>query len=216
MVAIVAVGMALVAGCAGTPAGAGNSMGAQALQDPSPFEKRVLADKHVTRAELDESVRVYTECLTAAGIEYEVQPGVGISSILLHGSLSPGSDSAAELEEFDEKMEGCIDEVSAVGNVWTLQNHVSVSELETMRNTFVSCLRDAGLPLAEGATYSDAREAASQLRKSMSGPMYDDSTEQGRTLIKVTTCQQDFQGVSGAQPLPGLAEALEALDTSGW
>lgn len=123
------------------------SLGIQALQNLSSFEKQVLADKHVTADEIDEAMGVYTQCLTDSGIRYEIQPGPrGMGNVLMFGGPAEGWAPGTE-QQYDEAMEHCSDEVSAVQNVWILQNHV------------------------EGAYPA---------------------------------------------PLPGLAEALDTLDTSGW
>ncbi len=203
------IGVFLVAGCASSQGGGNNSLGATALQNLSPFEKGVLADKHVTEAELDQSMRVYTECLTAAGLKYQIQPGqAGMGSVWVIQTGKPGPDS-------DAAMERCTDEVNAVENVWILQNHVGAADLATMQAKFISCLRDAGLPIKDGATFLDAESAESKFMTSLPG-QYDDDSPVGVTADKVDTCQQNYQKVSGAQPLPGLQEALTKLDTSGW
>lgn len=129
-VLVLVSGAFLVAGCASSGSGAGNSLGAQALQNLSPFEKRVLKDKYVTQAEFDESMQVYTECLAAAGIQYEIKPGeVGMGSVLMYNTGSPGPDSTT----FDEDMRRCVDQVSAVQNVWILQNQAGAAGTATTR-----------------------------------------------------------------------------------
>lgn len=209
-VLVVLLGAPLVAGCAGSLSSGGNSLGAQALQNPSQFEERVLKDKHVTQAEFDESMQVYTECLAAAGLQYEVSPAqVGMGSVFVYHTGRPGPDSDnAEMQ--------CVDKVSAVQNVWTLQNHLSTADLESRRATYIACLRDAGLPISDGASFEDANSAMSAFIDSLSGKQYDDASPLGKKVDKVFTCRRHYQRVSGAQPLPGLKQALETLDTSGW
>lgn len=138
---IAAMTVFLAAGCATAQPDPNSHLGAEVLQNISPFEQRVLADKHVTQTELDESTHVYTECLTAAGLKYEITPGqTGTGSIWVTQTGSPRPDS-------DDAMQECTDQVNAVENVWILQNPGNAS---------------------------------------------------------------------GAQPLPGLKDALDQLDTSGW
>lgn len=139
-VLIAATGLFLIAGFAATPVDGNAALGRQALENLSPFEQRVLKDKQVTDAEFDESTHVFTECLTEAGIKFEITPGrAGMGSVLMYGTGSPNNS-------YDEKMQHCVDQVDAVENVWILQNP---------------------------------------------------------------------DNASGAKPLPGLAQALAALDTSG-
>jgi hypothetical protein len=131
----------LILGRSASPVDVNGGLGSQALENLSTFEQRVLKDKYVTRAEFDESTHVYTECLTAAGLQHGITPGqVGMGSVWIRQTGSPGPNS-------DDAMQRCVDQISAVQNVWILQNP--------------------------------------------------DNT-------------------AGAKPLPGLAQALAALDTSGW
>jgi hypothetical protein len=144
--AIVAVLIAVTSvlfifGRAASPVDVNGGLGSQALENLSPFEQSVLKDRYVTEAEFDESTHAYTECLAAAGLNYEMTPGqVGIGSVLVRQTGPPGPDS-------DDAFQRCVDQVNAVQNVWILQNP---------------------------------------------------------------------DNAAGAKPLPGLAEALAALDTSGW
>lgn len=147
-IAVAAMVTVLAAGCATAQPDPNSHLGAAALQNLSQFEKRVLADKHVTDAELGEAVQVFTDCLTKAGIAYSIQPGqVGLRSVLMHGSVTDEAERTQQLADHDAKMNRCIDQVSAVDNVWILQNPGKAA---------------------------------------------------------------------GAQPLPGLKQALERLDTAGW
>jgi len=140
-VLIAVTGVFLILGRSASPADGNDGLGSQALRNLSSFEQHVLKDKQVTPAELDESTHVYTECLTAAGLNYDVAPGeVGIGGVWVRQTGSPGPNS-------DDAMQRCVDQISAVQNVWILQNP--------------------------------------------------DNT-------------------AGAKPLPGLAGALAALDTSRW
>lgn len=146
-VLVAVVGIVVAAGGTGAQATGDVSLGARALQDLSPFERQVLADKHVTAHELDEAIHTFTDCLTEAGIRYEIAPGTpNMSNVIMYGGLANGWDPTAQ-DDYDQKMEHCVDQVSAAQNVWILQN-----------------------------------------------PGH----------------------VPGAQPLPGLKDALDRLDTSGW
>lgn len=202
------IGVLVVTGCGSSQGASGQSLGAQVLQNPSPFEMRVLKDKHVTQAEFDESTQIYIECLKAAGLQVEIQPdGAGIARVWAKGTGAPSSNSGNPVEK-------CAHQIDAVQNVWVLQSHVSASDIDRMQAQLVSCLRDAGLPIKDGSTFNDAERALSDFMASLGS--YDDNSPQGVTADKAGTCQQDYQGVSGAQPLPGLQEALDQLDTSGW
>jgi hypothetical protein len=140
-------GLVVAAGGTATQPAGDASLGVHALQNLSEFEKQVLADKHVTPEEMDEALHTYTDCLSEAGMRYEIQPGPrGMGNVLTFGGPANGWPSGTE-QDFDVAMERCVDQVSAVQNVWILQNYTV-------------------------GTYP--------------------------------------------QPLPGLQEALDALDTSGW
>lgn len=205
----IVIGVFFATGCSNTQGSGDHSLGAQALQNLSPFEMRVLKDKHVSQAEFDESMQVYTECLTAAGLKYHIQSdqaGMGAVQVTGTGAPSMGSDSA---------MERCVHQVDAVQEVWILQNHVSASDVDKLQAKFISCLRGAGLSIKDGASFADAENAVSQFTNSLP-EHYDNNSPDGIIAGKADTCQQDYYSVSGAQPLPGLQEALDNLDTSGW
>lgn len=206
--ALLGVGVFLVAGCVSTESAGTQSLGAEVLQDLSPFEMRVLKDKHVTRAELDEATQIYIECLQAAGLRVDIDPSQeGMAAVWAEGIGLPDSAAGDPVEE-------CSHQVDAVENVWILQNHVSAADLNQMRAQLVSCLRDAGLPINDGATFDDAARAYSEFMESLGS--YSDGSSEGVRADKAGVCQQEYQGVSGAQPLPGLQEALGRLDTSAW
>ena len=145
--AVAAMAAFLAVGCATAHADPNSRLGAAALQNLSPFEQHVLADKHVTAAERAQALQVFTGCLTDAGIRYETDPGqTGIAGVRMYGEAAVGAGGTTQSAD-DAAMDHCINQVSAVENVWILQNPGKAS---------------------------------------------------------------------GAQPLPGLKEALDRLDTSGW
>lgn len=119
--AIVAVLIAVtcvfyILGRSTSPVDVNSGLGSQALENLSTFEQRVLKDKYVTQAEFDESTHVYTECLNAAGLQHGITPGqVGIGSVRVRQTGSPGPDA-------DDAFQRCVDQISAVQNVWILQN----------------------------------------------------------------------------------------------
>lgn len=122
------LGLFIAVGRTATPPAGDASLGANALRDLSGFEKQVLADKRVTSGELDEAIRVYTQCLSAAGLRYEIQPGpTNMDNVVIFGGPANGAALAAQPDD-DAKMQHCVDQVSAVQNVWILQHHTVGSD----------------------------------------------------------------------------------------
>jgi hypothetical protein len=98
-----------------------DNLGQQALQNLSSFEKRVLKDKHVTDAERATTLRVFTQCLTNAGIEYEIDPDqTGIASVWMYGGTA--AQAGRTTQDDAAAMDHCIDQVNAIENVWILQH----------------------------------------------------------------------------------------------
>ena len=208
---------AVLAGC-GSPAATGStSLGAQALRNLTPFEKKVLKDKTVSVAELMQATQVYTECLTAKQVGFEhgdpsdLGPS-GIQTLITVAPTVPNPDAVAAA--LTAKAHACLDSVAAVEDVWLLQHQLSQSDLDKAKSVFVRCVRAAGVPLAAGATFDDAGTAARKLLKDATGEL-DPSTAKGSEVVAIGGCMSSITQ-SSQVALPGLQQALDALDTRAW
>lgn len=209
-----------VAACSAAAAQSGGSasLGAQALQNLTSFEKGVLKDKQVTVAELIESTQVYKECLSSRHISYsQGDPGnLGPSGIQTL-TLVPAkvSDPDAYEARIDNETQACLNSVSAVEDVWVLQNQASESDIDNAKTVFVSCVQKAGLRLGQDADFASAGKAARALVERTSGAETDSSSPLGIELAAVSDCLSAVTK-SAQVALPGLSQALDSLDTSGW
>jgi hypothetical protein len=219
-----AVVLVTIYGCSGSPSsnnstgGPGNlSPGTQALRNLTPFEKKILKDKHVTLAGLLESTQVYEECLTRANIQWTQAPGgLGPSSLQTIVMVPQNvSNPDAYNNQMQAKTLQCLNQVSAVEDVWVLQNQASQGDIQKAERNFVSCLRKAGLSLPPNATFEQAGTALQNLVVSNSGGEIDPNSALGQEQTAATSCGQAVSD-SAVVALPGLADALKSLDTSSW
>ncbi|WP_173159459.1 hypothetical protein [Phytohabitans suffuscus] len=162
----------------------------------SDFERDVLRDKEVVPAELERARQIYLDCLAASGIRADqpepLQPGLGG---IVVGFDAPGDEeSDIKLAAIDD----CMSDVSAVQEVWILQNQLSEEQRTAAMATFVSCVRAAGLNLPQGTRFEDAVKAAQTAEP--------DTAALDVCLSRVTASLQTA--------LPGLADALHHLDVT--
>jgi len=212
LAALAAAVVVTLVGCGGPPDQ--SDLGRKALQNLSPLEKSVLADKVVTLAELKQASQVYVDCVTRAGAT--VTPGEGDPGYI--GPSSFGLEwSSADDDQMERKTSACLAQVNAIEDVWVLQHEASEADKEVAEQRFVGCARSAGLPVQDGEDWTDvARAAVSKL---------DDSGYYGRSsgspalpsggvdVSALGACVDEVtQKTSGA--LPGLAQALATLDPS--
>jgi hypothetical protein len=194
------------------------SLGAQALQNLSPFEKRVLKDKKVTLAELLEATQVYEECLTANNINFQQTSAtdLGPSGVATLITVPANvKDPDAYDAEMQNKAYTCQDPVSAVEDVWVLQNQASQAQIDKAEKDYVACIRNAGISLPAGATFTQAGSAAKSFVQSLSGNEVDPTSALGIEQTAVSNCMASIAQTSTVA-LPGLSQALAALNTSGW
>ena len=211
------VAVALLAGC-GSPATTGStSLGAQALQNLTPFERTVLKDKTVSVAELMQARQVYVECLDANHVGFtHGDPSdlgqSGIQTLITVAPTEPNPDAVAAA--LTAKAHTCLDSVAAVEDVWVLEHQLSQSDLDKAKATFVSCVRNAGVTLPDRATFDDAGASARTLLQDTTTEL-NPSTARGAEVVAVGGCLSSITQ-SQQVALPGLRQALDALDTSGW
>jgi hypothetical protein len=197
---------------------AGTSMGARALASLTPIEKSVLKDKKVTVAEVMRSTRTYIECLDAHGLSHGVEDPSDLttSGVSVEFGAPPGTaDPDAYAHTVDAQIHACHDEVDAIDDVWVLQHEASQADLDRAEKHFVSCVRSAGLAIPATATPAEAGAAAKKLMQDTASTEDDPSSALGRETKQVSDCLETISKSTGVA-LPGLAEALRSLDTSGW
>lgn len=200
------VGFALLVGCSSQGGGESErSLGEQVLADLSEVESEILQDRFVTAAELDRAVTVLLACYERNGFQPDpYEPGTPATSI-------PVAVTAATEEELDAlipKVDTCKAEVDAIDAVWVLQNSARPERLEAAQNSFAACIVDLGIA-AEGATYEEAAEAFGTVVSRV--PAFD---EEGNPS-EAQACADILTQEAGSSALPGLADALAALDTAG-
>jgi hypothetical protein len=161
-------------------------LGAAILADLSPIEREVLADKQVRSAEFTSANQVTLACLRKAGAVIASNP----DDVLTMATIQGGSEQALE------RIRACKAETDAIGAVWVLQNQPSPEERQAGRQKFLACIRSAGVDLPDGSSLQDALAAAQSA----------ESTE-------ARSCAEAFARAD-ISALPGLAEALDNLDTS--
>lgn len=186
--------------------GDGNSIGLQVLQDLSRTEMSALSDKRIELAELDFAVSVYIECVEELGAKAQLAGPIerGLSSVQVEAQLE--SDEEGDLL-FERIEAGCDPEVDAIQQVWILQSQsdeVSQAELDS---ELMQCLLDVG------AVPEDAELTLDQLGKRLAEMRPSLTAQQQEGIL---ACESAYSQSAGPLPLPGLAEALDDLDTSGF
>jgi hypothetical protein len=204
--------MLLGAGC-GSQEDA-RSLGWQELQNLSQFEREALRDKHVEPTELDRATQVYVGCLSGAGVRaMQTDPKrPGPAGVVTE------FEAASDKEENQKNtaIASCLAEVSAVQAVWTMENQSSEEEKQAAKESYVDCVRDAGLELAEGASFEEAhRSAGDAVSKPRAapralGPEAENPDRDGVDTEALNLCARTVSAVF-VTPLPGLAESLEEL-----
>ena len=209
--------VALLTGCGSPATTSSTSPGAQALQNLTAFERTVLKDKTVSVAELLQARQVYVECLDASHVGFEhgdpsdLGPS-GIQTLITVAPTEPNPDAVAAA--LTDKAHACLDSVAAVEDVWVLQHQLSQSDIDKAKAKLVDCVRNAGVPLPAGATFDDAGNAARTLLQNTTTEL-DPSTARGAEVVAVGGCLSSITQ-SSQVALPGLRQALDALDTNGW
>ena len=213
--------MLLLTSCTASNAGSGAgglSLGAKALKNLTPFEKRVLKDKKVTVAELVESTQIYVECLDALHFDHEVNdPSVlGPSGIEYGYEIPKGvQDQDAYSNKMELRADSCRNSVEAVEDVWVLQNQASQSDIDKAKREFVPCVRRAGVTLAPDATFEQAGLAAKKQMTDNASQEIDPQSSAGKAMLALESCM-DSIGKESVVALPGLEQALKSLNTSSW
>ena len=167
------------------------------MEDLSPTEQRVLADRVVDADEMDEALRAWVWCQQDAG--QEVDPA---------GERYGRSDYSRELgdaapseQEAQEAGAACDRENDAVEAVWFLQHDVGRGELGAARDRLVACV--AG----QDPAVRSADDALGWYRDQVTGPeQWDD-----RTALRACSAEVTAVTSSGFAP-PGLRQVLEEAD----
>lgn len=184
------------------------SAGERVLLNLSDIEQEVLADKVVTLAELEKAAAIYAECVEPHVLEIEPWvPGQPISSSSTTITSNEKDEDAARVErdQLSREVERCYEEVDAIDAVWILQQYGDEPDDQAEQN-FINCVYELGLtkPNASFEESSIAYSAAAQ-QEFQSGDVSPDSP--------IQRCGAAFTSDAGITALPGLADALAALDT---
>ncbi len=201
------------------PPGGADSLGAKALQNLTPFEKRVLVDKHVSLGELQQADQIYVNCLTTSGVT--VLPDQGVAN-------DPGPDgygltwtyiNDSQNNKMNARAAVCQSQVAAVTAVWVLQHEASADQVAAAEGTFPNCAKRAGLSFAPQSRWEDvARQAETVLNNVLqsnptsSAAPTSDPNNPGLDVQGLGRCV-DGLSASTATALPGLQSALDALNT---
>jgi len=192
---------ALVVGGCGT-SNDESTLGAEVLANLSPLEAEVLADKVVTEAELARATASISACLDGVGAErIESEPG----ALATDGGILLSATSEEELAEQEEAAATCITQADAIDAVWILQHQASDEEVAQSRQDFVSCLADLEV-VEDGATFEDALVAFGEHAQVEEPLQYNGEPSE------LQQCSLHISQASGLSALPGLADALAALD----
>lgn len=205
---LITLSLTLAAGCAGHRAATHSPArlaGQEVLTDLSGLERRVLADRHVTRAEYAEANAVTGACLRTNGLtvvaftDDDILAGATVTSDggdsrgLVGGMIDPAV-----------REQQCRDGTDAVAAVWVLQNAPSPEQRLAAYQAFTRCLVDAGIDMPTSPAIEDMLSAAIDVLA---------RTDPADAQVnRVRTCVRDVLPAV-TMPLPGLAEALNALPT---
>lgn len=193
--------LAMVGGGCGTSIDE-KSPGAEVLTSLTSLEAEVLADKVVTEAELTQATASVSACLDGLGVErMETEPG----QLATDGGILLGAATEEELAVQEDAAATCMEEADAIDAVWILQHQASDEEVAKSRQDFVACLADLEL-VEDGATFDDALVAFGE-HAQVEEPFQDDGEPS-----ELQQCGLLMSEASGLSALPGLADALAALD----
>ncbi len=196
----------LVSGCDAKESAA-QTRGDKILSSLSDFERQVLSDKKVTRAEEQRALQIYSQCVRDAGMSVTVNSRndrIGLSC------LSVGSEGATEevSSKMDDVISQCTNRVDAVDAVWALQNAPTKDEVKLAEANLRKCVVHAGVTVEETAGIDAVFGAVTETlqRSRERGQMPPDPG-----AMAVRECAQAYTDVAGKVPLPGLEDALRKL-----
>jgi hypothetical protein len=168
------------------------SLGEQELSNLSELEAEYLADQFITPGELDAARDTLAACVEDAGFSVEIDPNSqGPASVVVTTSANQDDDGS----KLDAAFSECYANVSAIAEVWTLQNEATPEQIEVAKAGYVDCLTAAGLVEA-GLSFDDA-----MVTFNPQGFTADEMTA-------ATECSDKFTQEIGDVGLPGLREAL--------
>jgi len=179
------------------------SAGALLLRELSDVEREVLADRFVSASEHEKSEVVVRQCLEGYELEVSIEPDGRIS-------VETSDFDEAEVERlFNE----CWVEVDAIREVWRLQNQPSPEQIAHAERGFVDCVADLGY-VNTGASFGEASAAYSQNVLQVREEWDTSTKAENGTPNPLDACFLAYTEAVGVLPLPGLAEALAALNVS--
>lgn len=191
----------ILSGCSSAPDESKQTAGAKLLGNLSQIESEVLADKKVTRAEMQKTLQRYTQCIEAANLKVVDSGGDKLTISRLQ--IDYGSDMST-YDASEKKVQECRSEVDAIDAVWEMQNAPSADDRKKALATFVTCLKAAGVQVPDNASedavmqaYRLAGETATKTDPKASAPG--------------SSCASDYSQTVGIAPVDGLSDALKGL-----
>ncbi|MDF0530054.1 hypothetical protein P0W64_06250 [Tsukamurella sp. 8F] len=202
--AVVVVGVAfclgVLAGCGGPPAEQKESAGSRLLATLSAYERDALADKKVSRAEMQKALQKFTQCVEAAGLAVVDSGGRQLSLDRLQ--VDYGSDMST-YDASEKKVQTCRTDVDAVDAVWTMQNAPTADERRRAVDTFAACLRRVGIAVPAGAGQDEVERVYRDSHEKKAGGESGSDSGSG--------CATNYVDTMGPSAMEGLADALKAL-----
>jgi hypothetical protein len=118
------------------------------MQGAGPDQLEALADGLVTLDERAQAFGRLQDCLAEYGIEVTENAPSDSAGTSVRTSAPTGAEPATTSGQVHD----CVGrEILAVMRQWDFQNRPSPERLESARGALVSCLRDSGVPVPDGA-----------------------------------------------------------------
>lgn len=182
------------------------NLGRQVLQDLTPLERTILADKSVTRGEYELAVQDTVSCLRTAGFTVSNPVNAADGSLQYMASYSPPEMATAapdapppDSRKMDADNAACERRSAAAGAVFMLQHVSSEEEAKQAFGVLITCAKTHGIKISVS---EDSRDI---------GKVFDEIAAAKRqgliTGDQENRCENSFRA-STFTALPGLSEAL--------
>lgn len=174
------------------------TQGARILANPSSFEREVLADKKVTKEEMQKALAKYSQCVSKTGATLTDLHGrrLAMSNLL----VNLGEDTSA-YDAIEKKVQSCRAEVDAVDAVWAMQSAPTAEERRHIATDLVTCLRHDGIDVPVGAGQDEAMRLYRQSLEAAGAGDHHIGSE----------CVSEYYEAVGSPTPDGLADALASL-----
>jgi hypothetical protein len=195
---------ALAAACGHS--GTSKSEGAQVLQNLTPLEKTILADKNVSFGEYQLAEQDTVSCLRLAGFTVsDLAPdATGLLTFnVSHAVPNPGSDGNPDaVKTLSAQQDACQQRSEAVQAVYILEHAASEQQAKAAGTALVACLQKLGVTIPATTDPNDLKTVLQSADAAVTTNTITQDAENG--------CVDQYRS-SSLQPLPGLADALSKL-----